>query len=80
VRIYSIIPADIASMDFYKQTIYSHAKRIPCSERRVAYSPFVCAGLIASQVKNYILKRQIVQEILFDLEKMDFYKTPGRLK
>ncbi|MBI5166791.1 MAG: ThiF family adenylyltransferase [candidate division NC10 bacterium] len=67
-RIYTVQPADPDDVRFYEATLHGdeEALRLPCTAQAIIYTGFSIAGLIANQVKKFVMGEALKREIIFD--------------
>ena len=75
-RIFSINPCDMDEVAEYEQSIAPTIvpKPLPCTERAIIYNTFIIAGLIANQVKKFIMGEDLAKEIAFDMKTLSIFK------
>ena len=69
MRIYSVDPRN---SDWYNKMLYpdNQTVDVACTAQAIIYNVFVIGGLIASQVKKFLMGQEVVKEIVLDLVTM----------
>lgn len=70
LRIYTLNPTDPEAVALYEATLYSdeEAQQGPCTEKSIIYTVMVSAGLMAGQVKKWLVGEPNSFEILMDMK------------
>lgn len=72
LRVNSFKPTDPNAVRWYETKLYDddHALQAPCTSRAIAYTVFMAASLISSQIKKFVMGEEIKKEIIFDLKNL----------
>lgn len=72
IQVFTIQPSHIEDIEMYEKALFpdKEAQELPCTARAIMYTGFVVAGLIASQLKKWIMNEQCFCKISFDLKTM----------
>lgn len=72
IQIHTVKPSQIEDREYYETTLYSDEQASPqsCTARAIVYVGSVIAGLMASQVKKWLVGQKYDREIIFDLVTM----------
>lgn len=72
MRIYTIKTHDVDDIKLYQKNLYSdeEAETERCSEKAIIYNVLVESGLIANQVKKFVMGQEYKKEIIFDVKNL----------
>lgn len=70
---YTLSPTDPDAVKRYEETLYSDAEATtePCTEKAIVYTVLFAGGVIANQVKKYLMGETYEFEIMMDLMNME---------
>lgn len=73
LKIYSLRPTDPNAVSWYERTLHGDDKAVqaPCTERAIAYTSLIAGGLIANQIKKYIVGEEFERRIIFDIHNLN---------
>ena len=79
LRIYTLNPTDPNAVTAYEATLYSdeEAQQAPCTAKSIIYTVMVSAGLMAGQVKKWLVGEPYSFEILMEMKSLTL--MPGEL-
>lgn len=68
LRIFTVNPMDPDDVDGYEKTLHSdeEALPLPCTAKAIIYTVDITAGIICSQIKNFIGYQRLNKRIEFD--------------
>lgn len=71
-RIFSIVPTDLKDIEYYEKSLNPATKplKVTCTERAIIYNTFIIGGLVANQVKKFIMGETFPREVVFDMKSM----------
>jgi len=72
MRIYTVKPHDIDEVKIFEDNLYTdkEAAEEKCTEKAIIYNVTVIGGLIASNIKKYVMDQKYIKEIIFDLKNL----------
>jgi molybdopterin-synthase adenylyltransferase len=76
-RVYTISCCDPDDIRRYEATLYSddEAVELACTARAIGFNTWFLAGLIASQLQKFVMRREIKPEVIFNLASLSL-QTP----
>jgi len=72
MRIITIPLADGAARDYYRQTLFSDTEAFDgsCTDRMTMYGACIAAGLMVSQLANWLNEIPLVRDFIFETQRM----------
>ena len=74
IKIYTVLSNNNQEKMMYRENLYpsSEAMNQDCGGRFATYASMIMAGLIANNIKRYILQEPLKREIIFDIAQLRF--------